>query len=177
MKTSRKITISSVLFAAIALPTIAIAGGPGQLPPRRLRRHRRPAWYCSRRAGANRWRGTSDPCCRLWRLLARAALSSQVGQACGVSTTRTYKQKGDASRPPKFIARRAPTRPAYRSDFSEHEFSEPKKLVGQKAIPGGGRALSEAREVAQAASYEYTSAYNYHVYPPRRLRGCRRGYG
>ena len=33
MKTSRKITISSVLFAAIALPTIAIAGGPGQLPP------------------------------------------------------------------------------------------------------------------------------------------------
>ena len=51
MKTSRKITISSVLFAAIALPTIAIAGGPGQLPRRRLRRHRRPAVLFTARRG------------------------------------------------------------------------------------------------------------------------------
>ena len=29
MKTSRRITISAVLFAAMVLPTIAIAGGPG----------------------------------------------------------------------------------------------------------------------------------------------------
>jgi hypothetical protein len=33
MKISRTIAISGVLFAAIALPTIATAGGPGQYPP------------------------------------------------------------------------------------------------------------------------------------------------
>ena len=33
MKTSRKIAISSVLFAAIALPTIAVAAGPGNPSP------------------------------------------------------------------------------------------------------------------------------------------------
>jgi hypothetical protein len=33
MKTSKMITISAVLFAAIVLPTIANAGGPGQSPP------------------------------------------------------------------------------------------------------------------------------------------------
>ena len=33
MKTLRRITISAALFAAMALPTIANAGGPGQPPP------------------------------------------------------------------------------------------------------------------------------------------------
>jgi hypothetical protein len=32
MKTSKMITISAVLFAAIVVPTIANAGGPGQGP-------------------------------------------------------------------------------------------------------------------------------------------------
>jgi hypothetical protein len=50
-------------------------------------------WYRPRRAGANSWRWTSDHRCWLWRLLAPAALSSQIGQAGGVSSPRAYKQK------------------------------------------------------------------------------------
>jgi hypothetical protein len=33
MKTSKRITISAALFAAILLPSVAIAGGPGQYYP------------------------------------------------------------------------------------------------------------------------------------------------
>ena len=43
------------------------------------------------------------------------------------------------------FARRAPRRPACRSGLSEHEFSEPEKLVGQKATPGGGHDHREAK--------------------------------
>ena len=33
MKTSRRIAITAALFAAVVLPTMAIAGGPGQFYP------------------------------------------------------------------------------------------------------------------------------------------------
>jgi hypothetical protein len=54
-------------------------------------------WYYLPRAGANRWRGTPVRRCRLWRLLARAALSSQIRQASGVSTPRASNSSSYAA--------------------------------------------------------------------------------
>jgi hypothetical protein len=63
------------------------------------------------------------------------------------------------------FARRAPSRPACRSGLSEHEFSEPEKLVGQKATPGGGHDHREAK-ADQQQSVRHTRTWWY------RLCGC-----
>ena len=88
MKLSRKTAIAAVLFAAIALPTIALAAGPGNPsrppsspPPSPPPSSGSNSWG----AGPARWRRASFPCRRLRRLLARASLSAQVGRCLKLS--------------------------------------------------------------------------------------------
>ena len=100
MKLSRKTAIAAVLFAAIALPTIALAAGPGNPsrppsspPPSPPPSSGSNSWG----AGPARWRRSSVHRCRLRRLLARASLSAQIGRCLKLS--RQNEQNGAVGRP------------------------------------------------------------------------------